>query len=374
LTVVNEAPKAAVVITTSTRGLDFLPGLLPTIERQSFRDHEVTVAVDGADPATLSYLREEWPAVRVASTPEMRGFASCARLGMDSSRGEYIALMNDDIELEPDWLGTLVAELEGTAELGFVTGKTLLLDRRNVINETRQDFYSCGRFEAVGLLEEDTGQYDRRQPTAIASASASVYRREAVDAAGGIDTDYFIYCEDADLCLRMLLCGYRGLYVPEARAYHAWAPTMGRTSERSRFLAHRNTLTTMAKDIPVPVLLRSLPKILLYQGHVYGAERGNEAPRTLFRSWASFVAALPATLRKRRRLMRSRVMSTREFRAFVIDEYPVPTRLRWGWISQQAMDRVIGPILRFGGDLLEHVPERIRPRIRGRDRMGDGGA
>jgi GT2 family glycosyltransferase len=371
---VKEVPKVAVVITTSTRGLDYLPGLLPTIEQQSYGDHEVTVAVDGGDLATLTYLKEEWPAVRVASTPELRGFASCARLGMDSSRGEYIALMNDDIELEPDWLEILVAELESDPVLGFVTGKTLLLDRRNVINETRQDFYTCGRFEPVGLLDEDTGQHDQRAPTTIASASASVYRREAVDAAGGIDTDYFIYCEDADLCLRMLLCGYRGLYVPEARAYHAWAPTMGRTSERSRFLAHRNTLTTMAKDLPVPILLRSLPKILLYQGHVYGAQRANEGPRTLLRSWASFLKALPATLRKRRRLMRNRVISTREFSAFLLDEYPVPTRLSWPAIRQRLMDRLIGPLLRFAGDLLEHVPERIRPRIRGRDRISGGGA
>jgi GT2 family glycosyltransferase len=279
--------------------------------------------------------------------------------------------MNDDIQLEPDWLERLVAELDDDPRLGFVTGKTLLLDQRNVINETRQDFYSCGRFVPVGLLEEDVGQYDRREPTAIASASASVYRREAVDVGGGIDTDYFIYCEDADLCLRMLLCGYRGLYVPDARAYHAWAPTMGRTSERSRFLAHRNTLTTMAKDIPVSILVRSLPSILLYQSHVYGAERGIDAPRTLFRSWTSFLGRLPATLRKRRRMMRNRVMSTAEFSSYVRFEYPVHTRLRWTWIRQRAMDRLIGPVLRFAGDLLEHVPERVRPRIRGRDRIGD---
>jgi hypothetical protein len=123
----------------------------------------------------------------------------------------------------------------------------------------------------------------------------------------------------------------------------------------------------------VPILLRSLPKILLYQGHVYGAERGNDEPRTLFRSWASFLRALPSTLRKRSRLMRNRAISTREFEAYLIDEYPVHTRLRWSWIRQRAMDRVIGPILRFAGDLLEHVPARFRPRIRGRDRIGDGG-
>jgi hypothetical protein len=131
---------------------------------------------------------------------------------------------------------------------------------------------------------------------------------------------------------------------------------------------------TMAKDLPVPILLRSLPKIILYQGHIYGAQRRSDGPRTLFRSLGAFLKALPSTLRKRRRVMRNRVVSTREFSSNLIDEYPVHTRLRWSWVRQRAMDRAIGPILRFGGDLLEHLPQRIRPRIRGRDRIGDGGA
>ena len=66
-----------------------------------------------------------------------------------------------------------------------------------------------------------------------------------------------MYCEDADLCLRMVLLGYRGLYVPEARAYHAWAATTGRGSAASRFYSVRNTLTTLLKDMPLVLARQS---------------------------------------------------------------------------------------------------------------------
>ena len=61
----------------------------------------------------------------------------------------------------------------------------------------------------VGLDQRDTGQYDERRPTAIVTAAAALYRREALRRAGGFDEDYFLYCEDgdalpADAALRLL--------------------------------------------------------------------------------------------------------------------------------------------------------------------------
>jgi GT2 family glycosyltransferase len=364
-------PTVTAVITTYNRGMEFLPPLLRSLAEQTYPDHAVTVVVDGADPDVLAYLEREWPGVEVLSTPESQGYAIATALGMRSARGRYLAILNDDVELEPDWLEMLVAELERDPQLGFVTGKTLLYEERDVINETKQDLYTCGRFEPRGLLEKDIGQWDERQPTTIATAAASIYRREAVDSAGGFDESYGIYCEDADLCLRMVLLGYRGLYVPEARAYHAWSATTGRVTDRARYLAIRNGLTTLLKDMPAVVLLTSLPKILLYQSHNLSIARGagESAGRSVVRAWGGFLERLPSTLRKRRAIMRQRAIGAREFKAMLVTEYPVPTGLTGPEIRSWFRHRVVGPLRRFAGNLLEYLPEAIRPRIRDRDRQ-----
>jgi hypothetical protein len=231
-------------------------------------------------------------------------------------------VLNDDLELEPKWLELLVAELDQDARVGFATGKTLLYDRRDVINEANQDLHTCGRFVPRGLLEKDVGQYDESGPTTIASASASLYRRRAVEEAGGFDPDYRFYCEDADLCLRMILAGYSGRYVPDARAYHAWAPTLGRSSDSAAILGQRNTLITIAKDFPGPLLARSLPKILRYQARILKEQRRSGKARVSLRAWAGFARELPRTLRKRRRVMRERSISSAEFGSFLISDYP----------------------------------------------------
>jgi GT2 family glycosyltransferase len=341
-------PAVGAVVTTYKRGLEYLPAVLESIEAQSFTDHETTVAVDGADPATLDYLEREWPRVRVVSSPEPVGFAGIVRAGIDASPGRYVAVMNDDVELEADWLRTLVEALEADPGLGFATGKTLLYEQRAVINEAWQIAYTCGRFEPVGLLEPDEGQYDSPRATAIASASASVYRRAAMDEAGGFDPDYFLYCEDADLCLRMVLCGYRGAYLPQARAYHAWAASTGRVSDSARYYGVRNSLLTLLKDFPAPLLLASLPKILWYQvhHHLHLARTGGWAG-TLRRAWSDVLRQAPATLRKRRAVMRRRRIGSREFRALLRTAYPVASGLTPREIGRWLQHRLLSPLVKL---------------------------
>ena len=360
------AATVGVVITTYNQGLEYLPVLLRSLAEQTYEGHEVTVVADGGDPEVVAYLEREWPAVEVIGTPEPRGFAGVAELGVRSSGGRYIAMLNDDVELEPRWLELLVEELERDPRLGFATGKTLLYHERELINETKQDLYTCGRFVPCGLLERDEGQWDTALPATVVSGSTALYRREAVETAGGFDEDYFLYCEDGDLCLRMVLAGYRGRYVPEARAYHAWAATTGRESDSARFYVIRNSLTTLLKDFPLPLLIGSLPKIVLSQGHILSVARDDGYDGAVKRAWRSFLKEIPSTLRKRRRVMRARVTADRDFKALLLTDYPVGNGFsRREWFQH----RVLGPAKRFGGKLLEYVPEPVRPRIRDRDRQ-----
>jgi hypothetical protein len=156
--------------------------------------------------------------------------------------------------------------------------------------------------------------------------------------------------------------------VPEARAYHAWAASTGRSSESSHFYSLRNGLTTLLKDMPLSLLLRSLPKIALYQSHILSVARDDGYGASTTRAWISFLGRVPSTLRKRRRVTRMRAISGREFQALLLTDYPVPTRLSLRWVLAWFRHRVLGPAKRLGGNLLEYVPEPIRPRIRDRDR------
>jgi GT2 family glycosyltransferase len=312
---------------TPRDGLTFLDMVLATLEAQSFRDFDVTVVDNGSTDGSAGYLRESWPAVRVVELPDNIGFPTAINRGVEAGAGRFVALLNNDVELSSDWLELLVAELERDPEVGFATGKIMRHDDRDVLEQAGHDFYTCGRFEPRGLDQKDTGQYDERGPTTIVTAAAALYRREALDAIGGFDEDYFLYCEDGDVCLRMLLRGYRGLYIPEPKAFHVRGGTVGARQDVPRFYLVRNALVSLLKDLPASTLLRSLPKIALYHwGQVLSARKEGYA-RIVLRAYGSFLRMVPGTLRKRRRVQRGRAISPREFAALVRTEYPFPSRL-----------------------------------------------
>jgi GT2 family glycosyltransferase len=325
-------PKVSIVIpnrngATPRDGGTFLEMVMGTLAEQSFRDFEVIVADNGSSDDSVAYLRENWPEVKVVELGENRGFSAAVNAGVAAGRGPYVALLNTDIELSPDWLELLVGELDSNPRLGFVTGKIMRHDDRGVLEQAGHDFFVCGRFEPRGLDERDEGQYDERRATPVVSAAAAMYRRAALDRAGGFDEDYFLYCEDGDVCLRMLLLGYTGLYVPEPKAFHVRGGTVGSGQDLPRFFLVRNGLITVLKDLPAPLLLRSLPKIALYQWGALTTGRREGYARRVLQAFSSFLRMIPATLRKRRAVQAQRAIAPGEFASLVRTEYPFPTRL-----------------------------------------------
>jgi GT2 family glycosyltransferase len=329
----SSEPKVSIVIpnrdgATPRNGLTYLEMVMRTLAEQSFRDFEVIVVDNGSSDDSVGYLRESWPDVRTVELGENRGFSAAVNAGIAAGRGPYVALLNTDIELSPDWLELLVGEFERDPRLGFATGKVMRYDDRDVIEQAGHDFFVCGRFEPRGLDERDEGQYDERRATPIVTAAAAVYGREALDQAGGFDEDYFLYCEDGDVCLRMLLLGYSGLYVPEPKAFHVRGGTVGAAaSDLPRFFLVRNALITLLKDLPASVLLRSLPKIALYHWGQFSAARKEGYARRVLQAYTSFLRMIPATLRKRRAVQSGRSISPAEFASQVRTDYPFPTRL-----------------------------------------------
>jgi GT2 family glycosyltransferase len=330
--VATPEPKVSIVIpnrdgaTPREQGV-YLDLVRDTLAEQSLRDFEVIVVDNGSTDDSVEHVRENWPEAKVVELGENRGFSAAVNAGVAAGRGPLVALLNTDIELSPDWLELLVGGFESDPRLGFATGKVMRYDDRDVIEQAGHDFFTCGRFEPRGLDRRDEGQYDQREPTAVVTAAAAMYRREALEAAGGFDEDYFLYCEDGDACLRMLLRGYSGLYVPEPKAFHIRGGTVGASSDLPRFFLVRNALITLLKDLPASVLLRSLPQIALYHwGQLSTARREGYARRVL-QAYAAFLRMVPATLRKRRAVKRGRQIAPAEFAALVRTDYPFPTRL-----------------------------------------------
>jgi GT2 family glycosyltransferase len=322
---VAAGPKVSIVIPV-WNGREHLSMVLSSLREQTSTEFDTTVVDNGSTDGTLDYLREEWPEVGVVSIPENVGFAAAANRGIEATAGEHVAFLNDDMELQPDWIERLAHELDSDPRLGLVTGKVMFDHDRTLIYQAGHEYYTYGWCATRGVHEKDEGQYDARLPSVAGTGAGSMYRRAAIEAAGGFDEDYFMYCEDVDLGLRVLLAGYTGLYVPAPVAFHVAGAKTGKTPEMPRRMLYRNQLVTLVKDVPWSILWRALPKVMLYLHYQYTVERKNGVPRVALGAYVEFLKMLPATLVKRRRVMRRRVISTPELRSMLRGDYPFPTR------------------------------------------------
>jgi GT2 family glycosyltransferase len=157
----------------------------------------------------------------------------------------------------------------------------------------------AGAAYRLGHGDEDRGQFDRPMQVLAGCGAAVLYRREAFIAAGQLDPEFFAYLDDLDLALRTQLMGYRGLYVPNAVAYHVGSATLGEAMH-PRIVEYitRNQIYLLTKNYPRPVLVRLLPRIVFYQGLWMLLAFRNGAPSAYFRG-------LVSGIRNRKRMRRS---------------------------------------------------------------------
>jgi GT2 family glycosyltransferase len=308
---------SAAVLNFNGRAL--LEVVVPSLVVQTYRDFEAIVIDDCSTDDSVAYLRRDWPQVRVVSTgPVNVGVAAALNIAVSASSGEFVALLNNDIELDKRWLEELVVALDAHPEAATGAGKLLNYHRRELIDGCGDIFTRGGMAWGRGAGQLDSGQYDRHEEVFAPTAGAGLYRAAALARVGPFDESFYAYFEDVDWGWRAQLAGYRCRYVPTAIAYHMGSMTTQGDRDRLFYqLQRRNNLAVLVKDAPARLLLRNAHLILGNQllGLAYSARAG--MLWTHFRALASAARALPEWLRARRRIMGGSQIASDEFERFI---------------------------------------------------------
>ena len=255
----------ASVIVPNWNGLRFIGMCLDSLKRSTFEDFEVIVVDNGSTDGSRELMQEKYSWIRLITLPTNMGFAIACNRGIQAAKGDYICLLNNDIEVEPDWLAELVDGMERHPECGMGTTKMMFLDDREVFYNTGDLFHAWSAGGGRGQGEKDVGQYDREDLVFGACAGAGIYRRELFDAVGVFDEDFFIFAEDVDLNMRSQLQGFKTVYLPKAKVYHIGTATVGLYSDKYVYLCKRNDVFVLIKNMSIRMFIRNVFTILKHQ-------------------------------------------------------------------------------------------------------------
>ncbi|HEY5488453.1 MAG TPA: glycosyltransferase family 2 protein, partial [Candidatus Limnocylindrales bacterium] len=230
------APRITISLVTYN-GARWLPGCLASLRAQTLTDYELLVIDNASTDATLALLREERERnrrIRLDESSENLGYARAHNRNITAARGEFVCLLNQDIELDPGFLGDALAAFDGRPGVGAVQARIRRLDdaggRTDTLDTTGLEMGRDRRVVSRAQGDPDGPEHARQGPVFGADGPAPIYRRAALlDARlpathGGwevLDEDFFMYKEDVDLAWRLRLFGWTAWYAPEAIAWHA---------------------------------------------------------------------------------------------------------------------------------------------------------
>ena len=318
------SPEISVVI-PNLNGMKYLHECLSSLQNQTFRNYEVIVVDNGSYDGSGDFIRKEFPQVKLIELMENRGFAGGCNTGIRVSAGRYIAVLNNDTEVELQWLEELYKAIEKDTNTGMVASKILLDRQTGEIDSAGMLIYPDGIGRQRGRGEIDKGQFDREEETLYPSGCAALYKREMLDEIGLFDEDFFAYCEDTDLGLRGLRAGWKAVLAPKAVVYHKYSGAAGKYSVFKALHVERNRIWVAVKNFPLPWLLMApyfTLKRYIVQAYGIAVSRGSASKfkesqppaviaSTIVRAYLSAMKALPAMLKKRKAVKKK--ISSREF-------------------------------------------------------------
>lgn len=316
------------VVIPNWNGRKYLPVILKSLQQQAFRDFEIIVTDNGSTDDSVAYLRRQWPEVTVEEIGRNSGFSGASNRGIEMAKGEFIALLNNDLELDRQWLAIMVKTLRRYPRAGTAGGKLLNYYRRNVFDGAGVVVSWYGEFTKRGAFEKDIGQYDRAEWVFGVNASALLYRKQLFDTIGRFDTSFFTYIEDTDLDFRAQLAGFTARYEPKAKAYHMVSATGKQDPGRfAQYYVHRNRCLVILKDYPLRQLFTTLPKVWLFSAKTFAGAVRDGWTLILLKAWGSAFLHLPITLFKRWKVQRRRTVSLAYMDEIVSSELLTPSNI-----------------------------------------------
>jgi len=257
------------IIVLNYNGKHHLKTCLDSLLKTGYPNFEVILVDNGSTDGSVEYVKENFPQVKVIALSKNFGFSPAMNIGIYFSRGEYIALLNNDIEVDPHWLKPLVLIMEKFREIGLVDCKY-----RNFFDRQRFDTVSAaGRLldpllnvYALGAGEIDLGRYDKRY---LRLVGLTLFRRSVLEEVKirkyeYFDSSYFFGYDDVDLSLRILLRGYKIVYVPLSVIFHKSSATVTDPKRRKLrpgiyYLTKKNQIKTILKNYEASTILKVLP-------------------------------------------------------------------------------------------------------------------
>jgi hypothetical protein len=299
--------KRASVILVNYNGMLHLDACISSVLKQSYTNFEVIFVDNNSSDGSLEYARSKFPDLIFVVNDKNLGYAGGINAGLAYATGEYIAPLNIDTEVAPNWLGAMVAFLDENPQAGAVTPKVLLFDDRTKINALGLNIHITGLGFCRGLGKEDDNSVIPEKVSGVSGCSYLI-RRQLLEQMGGAPGWCFMGNDDVIVSWLLRLMGYEIYCLPESIVFHKYSLKM---SPEKLFRLEKNRQTLLLSTLKPLTLLACLPILLAIELMiiVYSLAKGRSYIKTKFSAFSSLWKERDSIKQQRRRYMHLRKVS-----------------------------------------------------------------
>lgn len=253
------------VIIPNWNGEQLLKDCLTSLTNQTFKDFEIILVDNGSEDNSINYVNNNFPDVKIILLLKNYGFSKAINEGVKKSKAKYVVFLNNDTEVDKEWLNNLIKCAKLHPEAISINSKILNFYNRKKIDGIGILINEVGQAKSIGWSEEDKGQYKKEMYIFGATGGASLFVRDDFIKVGMFDESYFMYSEEVDFAFRAQFLKYKSIHCPKAIVYHKHKTSANRRPQFIEYWQFRNMYITIIKDFPMSILLKKwrLLKIIL---------------------------------------------------------------------------------------------------------------
>ena len=241
----SQTPEVTVIVVSfNTRDLT-CKALETLIEYGGDVSMQVIVWDNASHDGSADAVEERFKQVEVIRSDENLGFGRANNEAGKHALGEFVLLLNSDTETLPGAVEKLLDFAKAHPEAGIVGGRTLFADgslnKTSVLNALSPWSLICSAFSLTQIFPNSSlfnpeliggWQRDDMREVDIVAGCWLMLTKELWDRLEGFNQDFFMYGEDADLCLRTKKMGYKLMMCPEAEIVHLGGASMVQREEK----------------------------------------------------------------------------------------------------------------------------------------------
>ncbi|CAZ98633.1 glycosyltransferase family 2 protein [Zobellia galactanivorans] len=244
------------IVILNWNGEVLLERYLPSVIQYS-EGADIYVVDNASTDASVTFIAENYPAIKVVQNTENGGFAKGYNDGLKTIDADVYCLLNSDVEVTEGWLAPIEKAFNDHQEVAIIQPKILDLMRQDHFEYAGaaggfidQLGYPFCRGRIFQELEKDQGQYDDTIEIFWATGACMFIKKEVFWNLNGFDESYFAHQEEVDLCWRAKNQGHKVLYVGASKVYHLGGSTLSNMNPKKTYLNFRNSLFSITKNLP----------------------------------------------------------------------------------------------------------------------------